>query len=34
MLTSRAGRIAAAVSLVGYPLMLFGYWLLYPAVLG
>jgi len=34
MLTSRAGRVAAAVSLVGYPLMLFGYWLLYPAVLG
>jgi hypothetical protein len=31
MLMSRAGRIAAAVSLVGYPLMLFGYWLLYPA---
>jgi hypothetical protein len=31
MLTSRAGRIAAAVSLVGYPLLIFAYWLLYPA---
>lgn len=31
MLTSRFGRITAAVSLVGYPLLIFVYWLLYPA---
>jgi hypothetical protein len=31
MLTSRAGRITAAVSLVGYPLLIFVYWLFYPA---
>ena len=31
MLTSRAGRTAAAVSLVGYPVLIFMYWLVYPA---
>ena len=31
MLTSRTGRNAAAVSLVGYPVLILVYWLLYPA---
>ena len=31
MMTSHVGRVTGAVALVAYPLLIFGYWLLYPA---
>jgi hypothetical protein len=31
MLTSHLGRLAGAIALVAYPMLIFGYWLLYPA---